>query len=390
VLAWADSLLKAYPTRRGIVCTHNLISAANPGVWSAQGQAVYDALRDNPNLALMLCGHNNTEGRRSDTYEGHVVHTILADYQSRTNGGDGWMRILTFYPDENVLRVKTYSPTLDQWETDADSSSQFTLPFELTPLADWSVIGTVSGVPSGSHAEIAWPGLNISSAYEWYVTVSDGNSTTTSPVWDFTTRSASPSAAVVYPNGGEMLAVGADVTIQWTADDDVEVTSVDLLISRDGLSGTYETVAAGLANTGAYEWEVSGAASADAFIKVVAHDADANTAEDASDAAFSVTVTTDAQSSLPSVLALEIASAHPFNGAGAFGLAVPSASNVRISVYDVSGRRVATLVDAAYQPGRYRIAWNGASAHGRAASGIYFCRLEACGKVLTKKIVLVR
>jgi len=235
-----------------------------------------------------------------------------------------------------------------------------------------------------------WPGLAPSTYYEWYVTVTDGNSTITSPVWDFTTRSAAPSAAVVYPNGGEVLAVGADVTLQWTADDDVEVTSVDLLLSRDGAAGSYAPIAMGIANTGSYDWTVDGAATTNAYLKAVAHDADDNTGEDASDAAFSVTVTTDAQSSLPSVLALEIASAHPFNGAGVFGLAVPRASNVRISVYDVSGRRVATLVDAAYQPGRYRIAWNGNAAHGRAASGIYFFRLEACGKVLTKKIVLVR
>jgi hypothetical protein len=300
------------------------------------------------------------------------------------------MRILTFYPDENVLRVKTYSPTLDQWEADADSSSQFTLPFDLAPLAEWSTIGTLPDVPSGSTAAIAWPGLGPSSEYEWYVTVSDGNSTTTGPTWDFTTRSAAPAVTVVYPNGSELLAIGADITLEWIAEDDVEVTSVDLLLSRTGVSSDYEEIVSGIANTGTYEWSVTGPATTDAFLKVVAHDEDSNTGEDISDAAFSITTTSDAQSLLPTVLSLEVVSAHPFNGAGVFGLAVPRASHVRISVFDVSGRRVATLVDQAYQPGRYRIAWNGHTAHGRAASGIYFFRLEACGKSLTRKVVIIR
>jgi len=390
VLAWADSLLKAYPTRKGIICTHNLISAANPGVWSSQGQAIYNALRDNPNLLLMLCGHNMTEGRRVDTYGGNVVHTVLADYQGRPNGGDGWLRIMKFYPDENVIRVQTYSPTLDSLEADADSSSQFTLAADLLPLGGWATIGTASGVPSGSHATIVWPGLAPSSQYEWYVTVSDGNSGVAGPAWSFTTRSASPTAAVVYPNGREHLNIGASVDLRWTASDDVAVTSVDLLVSRDGAGGTYAPIATGLANTGTYAWTVDGAATTDAFLKVVAHDGDGSSGEDVSDAAFEIVVTTDVEGRTPTQLSFEIGSAHPFNGAGFFSLAVPRPSRVKLTVFDVSGRRVATIVDADYQPGRYRIAWKGNTAYGRAASGIYFMRLEACGKSLTRKVVMVR
>jgi hypothetical protein len=390
VLSWADSLLKAYPTRRGIICVHSLIGTGNPASWSTQGQAVYDALKGNANLSLMLCGHTSGEGRRSDTYEGHTVQTLLADYQSRTNGGSGWMRILTFYPGENVLRVKTYSPVLDQWETDADSSSQFTVPMELSPLAEWTEVGSIAGVPSGSHASMPWAGLGPLSNYEWYVTVSDGQSTTTSPVWSFTTRSAAPTVRVVYANGGESFTTGDKVDVQWTADDDVGVSSVDILLSRDGTAGTFSLIAAGLPNTGTYEWTVDGDATTDAFFKVVAHDADNDPVEDVSDAAFTITVTTDVEGHLPTKLAFEIASAHPFNGMGSFNLAVPRPTHVRLTVFDVSGRRVATIVDSDYRPGNYRVAWDGRTSYGRAASGVYFMRLEACGMGLTRKVVMVR
>jgi myo-inositol-hexaphosphate 3-phosphohydrolase len=42
-------------------------------------------------------------------------------------------------------------------------------------------------VTSGTNACANWPNLSASSSYEWYVEVSDSQSTTTGPVWTFTT-----------------------------------------------------------------------------------------------------------------------------------------------------------------------------------------------------------
>jgi len=94
-----------------------------------QGAAIYNALKHNPNLFLMLCGHFNGEGQRVDVFEGNTVYTLLSDYQGWPNGGDGWLRVMEFAPADDEIRVQTYSPTLDQFETDADS--QFTLSYEM-------------------------------------------------------------------------------------------------------------------------------------------------------------------------------------------------------------------------------------------------------------------
>ena len=59
---WADALLKAYPNRRGIVTSHWIINTGNPANFGGQGQAIYDNLKDNPNLFLLLCGHVHGEG----------------------------------------------------------------------------------------------------------------------------------------------------------------------------------------------------------------------------------------------------------------------------------------------------------------------------------------
>jgi hypothetical protein len=134
VLAWADELLKTHVNRRAIIVSHYLTEAGNPAPFGIQGQAIYDALKGNANLFLMLAGHRPEEGRRTDIFNGNTVHTLMSDYQGRANGGDGWLRILEFSPANNEIRVRTYSPTLNQFETDADS--QFTLSYDMTPTGN--------------------------------------------------------------------------------------------------------------------------------------------------------------------------------------------------------------------------------------------------------------
>ena len=190
VLDWVDNLLNTYSSRRAIIISHYLINTGNPGSWGGQGQAIYNALKDRPNLFLMHSGHRSGEGQRVDTYNGNTVNTIVADYQSRTNGGDGWLRILEFSPNNNEISIKTYSPTRDEYET--DSNSQFTLSYEMQGAVDFQVIGQVSGVTSGTNASVTWSGLEKSTEYEWYVEVDDGSGTTTGPNWSFTTGSQQP------------------------------------------------------------------------------------------------------------------------------------------------------------------------------------------------------
>lgn len=188
VLQWADGLLKAYANRRAIVVSHWIINAGFQASFSAQGQAIYNALKANENLFLMLCGHvAPPEGQRTDVYNGNTVYTLMSDYQSRTNGGNGWLRILEFSPSNNVIRVKTYSPTLNQFETDADS--QFTLAYNMQGgMGPFSEIATGVAVSSGTPVSAAWPDLIADNTYEWRVTASDGMCPPSSATAQFTVR----------------------------------------------------------------------------------------------------------------------------------------------------------------------------------------------------------
>ncbi|MBP2681620.1 MAG: phosphohydrolase, partial [Candidatus Krumholzibacteriota bacterium] len=389
-LEWADSLLGAYSTRWAIVSAHCLITLGDPGTFTPQGQATYDALKDNPNLFLMLCGHYHEDARRYDTFEGRTVHTVLADYQMDPNGGDGWLRVMKVYPDENVIRVKTYSPWLDEFEADADSTSQFTLPIDIHPLGGWEFIGSLDDVPVGSNAEVVWPERSPFTEYEWYATVCDGISTTTSPVWRFTTGSEPPVVTVLRPNGGDRLSVGQTSVLEWTAVDDVEVTSVDLLLSRNGAGGPYETLATGIANSGCHDWVIQGPGTQAAFLKVIAYDGDGHATEDSSDAAFMLFDPTGIGADRVTEFGFEMISRNPLRGSGEFSIALPRRASVRVAIYDVAGRQVAVLGDRPYEPGRHRLTWDGSTRHGMASSGVYFVRMEAEDRRFIRKIVLVR
>ena len=93
----------------------------------------------------------------------------------------------------------------------------------------------------------------------------------------------------------------------------------------------------------------------------------------------------------PLALALDQNVPNPFNPATAIGFEVDRAANVTLTVYDVSGRRVRTLVSRFMTPGIYTEEWNGRDARGEGvASGVYFYRLRAGDRAITKKMVYLK
>jgi hypothetical protein len=77
---------------------------------------------------------------------------------------------------------------------------------------------------------------------------------------------------------------------------------------------------------------------------------------------------------------------NPLQEQGTIEYTLPEATDVRITVYDVLGRRVAVLEDSHQEAGRHTARLDG----GRLASGVYFGRLETDGQTRTQKITVVR
>jgi hypothetical protein len=185
-VSWADSVFKAHPDRIGIMTTHGYLGlgAVRSVHVCGSTQYLWDTLAlPNPNLRFMLSGHVHGESRRTDTVDGRTVFQMLADYQDRPSGGDGWLRILRFVPADDKLYVQTYSPWLNQFETDADS--EFTIDFPMGGA--FAAAGTVSG-GSGTTVSLPVSDLDPNTEYEWRATVTNAaGKSRVGPVWRFTT-----------------------------------------------------------------------------------------------------------------------------------------------------------------------------------------------------------
>lgn len=181
VLSWATGLLQTYSTRKAIISSHWFLNLN--GTFGAQGQATYNAIKNYPNVFLMLCGHVAGEARRTDVFNGNTIHCLLSDYQGRTNGGNGWIRIVKFRPSLGKINVYTYSPALNQSESDADS--QFILDYDFGP--NYLLIDSIK-VASGQSASVNWNNLMNATDYEWFAKAGDQNSVTSSTVYNFQTN----------------------------------------------------------------------------------------------------------------------------------------------------------------------------------------------------------
>lgn len=82
---------------------------------------------------------------------------------------------------------------------------------------------------------------------------------------------------------------------------------------------------------------------------------------------------------------------NPFREATTVRVLLNDAAPVTVAVYNIMGRRVATLVQDRLEAGIHDLTWNGHSDEGQSlASGIYFVRLEAGDRTITRRITRVR
>ncbi len=108
-----------------------------------------------------------------------------------------------------------------------------------------------------------------------------------------------------------------------------------------------------------------------------------------------------AGSLLPKQLVLRQNVPNPFNPSTTISFALPEGrsgggggqggTRVTLAIYNLRGSRVALLADGFYQAGIHRFEWDGTDEAGRAlSSGVYFYRLHASGRVMTRKMILLK
>jgi hypothetical protein len=89
---------------------------------------------------------------------------------------------------------------------------------------------------------------------------------------------------------------------------------------------------------------------------------------------------------LPKKVALEANYPNPFNPVTTIEYSVNQLGPVKLQVFDLTGRLVATLVDGIQPASSYRATFDA----DHLASGVYVYRLQAAGTTITRKMVLVK
>lgn len=227
---WASSVFERFPDRNGILLTHAYIapSSAPDGRganFSGDGSKLYDeVVTANPNVFLVLAGHEHGVGTNLKTSVGAKVHhnvvELLADYQfykvpakelwpdkvdaagNIDLDGDGttdrkgtdllqfgasWLRLLQFDVDRAEVSIDTYSPYFDDFgATEYDDRKRYNgaednlvLPVDLTTrTTTFSTDGLTVVTPtdevigvdtarSGWPATVEWSGLTEGEVYAW-------------------------------------------------------------------------------------------------------------------------------------------------------------------------------------------------------------------------------
>ena len=387
VLDWADALLKTYSNRRAILTSHYLIetdNSATPNAFGVQGQIIYDNLKDNPNLFLMLCGHNHGEGRRSDIFNGNTINTLLADYQDYPHGGNGFLRIMEFRPVENKIYIFTYSPSLDQFET--DGNSEFVLDYDMSTEA-FQQVGYLTGVSSGSEATLDLSSLSAETEYEWYVEVSDGFNTITSPIWSFSTQEDNP--LPIFLSSFTASRTGSGIHLEWTVESEIENAGFIIEKSWSSENGPFTKIAS-------YEYmeELKGRGNVSNRKTYSFFDRDILSDQTyfyrLADVSTNGVVTyhgTICVSTSKVIVDFELQQNYPnpFNPLTTVTYSIPVDDLVKIKIYDLLGKEIAILVNEFQKAGKYSVNFNA----GDLAGGFYFCTLKAGNLTATRRILLI-
>lgn len=138
---WARNIITKHQDRRVIVATHcymrpTMRETSSPrsyGIEGNSGEELFQKLiRKHDNIDMVMCGHVLGVGLlKSKNDFGNEVIEMLTDYQGLPNGGNGWLRILKFVPQENQIYVETYSPLLKKINTSEKHTYQ--LDYQMQP-----------------------------------------------------------------------------------------------------------------------------------------------------------------------------------------------------------------------------------------------------------------
>ncbi|EOR94308.1 metallophosphoesterase [Arcticibacter svalbardensis MN12-7] len=128
VINWAGDVVKKYYNYNVIIMTHYYLTGKgeiaqnNAGYGDFSPQDIYEKLvKKYPNILLVLSGHVVSSALKVDQGQaGNKIYQILQNYQHEDSGG-GYLRLLKFDIDKEIIAAEMYSPFYDKTKKDSSS-----------------------------------------------------------------------------------------------------------------------------------------------------------------------------------------------------------------------------------------------------------------------------
>lgn len=125
-LVWAQAMLDAHPTWPAMITTHEYLEPGDPALRVAEGDDLeggagnsseslfHKLVEPSPQVFLIVSGHLHGDGHREAvTALGHAALEVVADYQFDPFGGNGWMQLIRFAPQQQQVSFTAFSPTYE-------------------------------------------------------------------------------------------------------------------------------------------------------------------------------------------------------------------------------------------------------------------------------------
>ena len=199
---------------------------------------------------------------------------------------------------------------------------------------------------------------------------------------DFLVRA--PQMALSAPNGGEQLSIGTPFTITWSAPE--HQGNVRITLNRDYPSGTWEVIAANVANSGQDPWTPAAPTSEHCRMRISTVFDPQSHVESAADFAITTMAADSRANEVPITFALGDPYPNPFNSRTVLSFSLPAHGEMTLDAYDLTGRVMRHLASGTMDRGRYELFFDAEAL----PSGIYFYRLQWNDRSQVKKMMLLK
>lgn len=198
----------------------------------------------------------------------------------------------------------------------------------------------------------------------------------------------------IWPDGGEVLNVGENYTLQYHSkyshESKVELTTDNgytwhlLCVLPNTDSDIYQTT---YYDSTLYDWTIPDTINSSTNCRIRVSDLIRGDIYLESDSNFTITGSTSAdKNNIPLRFSLSNNFPNPFNPSTKISYSIAKRSNVTLKIFDLLGTEVTKLVNGEIEAGNYEVNFDASNL----ASGIYFYKLEAGSFFETKKMILLK